>query len=307
MIWIKKGLLYVNREGHEWCKSHASFPFAFHLGEDQYRIYFAPRDSKGRSHITWIEVDVSKEPWQIVREVKRAVLSPGPPGTFDDNGAHGSCIIGTGNGLYLYYVGWNLGVSVPFRASIGLAVSEDGGLSFQKISQGPIMDRSIADPILLGTGYIIVQEGRWRMWYGSGSRWDITSNGPKHYYNIRHAWSEDGIRWETDGHVCIDYANQWEYAISRPSVLIDNDGYRMWYTFRGSKYISTYRIGYAESNDGLDWVRKDNHVGLDVSQDGWDSEMICYPFVFKHKGHTFMIYNGNGFGKTGFGYAEMEE
>ena len=75
----------------------------------------------------------------------------------------------------------------------------------------------------------------------------------------------------------------------------------MWYCHRGL----TYRIGYAESRDGIHWNRLDHLSGIDVSQDGWDSEMIEYPFVFDHKGKRYMLYAGNGFGKTGFGIAVL--
>ena len=43
-----------------------------------------------------------------------------------------------------------------------------------------------------------------------------------------------------------------------------------------------------------------------MSAEGWDSEMICYPYVFEHRGRFFMLYNGNGYGKTGFGVAVLE-
>ena len=76
----------------------------------------------------------------------------------------------------------------------------------------------------------------------------------------------------------------------------------MWYSCRGS----AYRIGYAESNDGLEWERKDEEAGIDVSQDGWDSEMIEYPCVFQHGGSWYMLYNGNGYGASGIGLAVLD-
>ena len=76
----------------------------------------------------------------------------------------------------------------------------------------------------------------------------------------------------------------------------------MWYCYA----IDNYRIGYAESEDGIAWERKDDEVGIDISESGWDSEMIEYPFVFEHKGRKHMLYNGNEYGKEGIGYAVME-
>ena len=82
----------------------------------------------------------------------------------------------------------------------------------------------------------------------------------------------------------------------------------MWYSYRGQPSITTYRIGYAESPDGVHWSRMDEKMhSLDVSEGGWDSEMICYPYVFDHKGKRYMLYNGNGYGKTGFGLAVLED
>jgi hypothetical protein len=76
----------------------------------------------------------------------------------------------------------------------------------------------------------------------------------------------------------------------------------MWYACRGE----TYRIGYAESADGLSWKRHDAQAGIDVSEEGWDSEMIAYPWVFDHGGRRYMLYNGNGYGETGIGLAVLD-
>jgi len=146
------------------------------------------------------------------------------------------------------------------------------------------------------------------MWYVSGERWLPHENGFRHFYNIKHRFSSDGIHWEPHVTVCIDFANDFEYAISRPYVLRDSNGlYRMWYSYRAQPTIASNRIGYAESNDGLKWRRMDDQVNLDVSAEGWDSEMVCYPCVFVHKDKLYMLYNGNGYGKSGFGLAVLEE
>ena len=129
-----------------------------------------------------------------------------------------------------------------------------------------------------------------------------------HNYHIKYAESSDGISWDRQGIVAIDYKDQLEYAISVPRVLKDPKGkFRMWFSSRASSSADSYRIRYAESVDGINWVRKDDEVGIDISEDGWDSEMICYPYVFDHDGKKYMLYNGNGYGKTGFGLAVLEE
>jgi hypothetical protein len=204
---------------------------------------------------------------------------------------------------YLYYIGWNLGVTVPFYNSIGLATSDDGGKTFEKLSQGPILGRDSCDPFFTGSSCVLVEDGIWRMWYLSCSHWEETADKPKHYYHIKYAESTDGAYWRRSGTVCIDYNSSDEYAISRPSVVRDDSLYRMWYSYRGD----SYRIGYAESTDGKSWERKDEEAGIDVSATGWDSEMIEYPFVFDHKGTRYMLYNGNGYGETGIGLAVLSK
>ena len=141
------------------------------------------------------------------------------------------------------------------------------------------------------------------MWYLSCTDWRMRNGKPEHRYHIKYAESKDGIIWNREGIVAIGYIDDSEYAISRPSVIRDQDCWRMWYSFRGNNY----RIGYAESQDGQKWTRLDHLAGISVSKTGWDSEMIEYPFVFDHKRERYMLYNGNGYGKTGFGLAILEK
>jgi hypothetical protein len=239
------------------------------------------------------------------------VLSLGKLGTFDDSGVMPSWIVDYKGLRYLYYIGWNKGLTVPYRNSIGLAISDDGK-TFVRRFDGPIMDRTIDEPYMSATPCVIIEAGIWRMWYLSGTGWKRHAGHPEPYYNIKYAESVDGILWKREGHVCIDFKSPFEGGIARPSVIKDGATYRMWYSYRGAVDYRTntsasYRIGYAESKDGLEWIRKDEEVGIDLSQEGWDSEMICYPFVKRLDGKLHMFYNGNGFGRSGIGYAVLEE
>lgn len=306
MKWIKKGQLLDPKE-IGWSKSHAALPFSLRLDSNRLRIFFSTRDEKSQSHTTWADCIIDEDNLKITEISKSPVLSPGGIGCFDDSGAMGSCIVRTKNELRLYYTGWNLGKTVPFRFSIGVSKNHDNdGNNFTKISNGPILDRNIYDPYLMASPYIIHSENKWEMWYVSGRHWVNLEQGLKHYYNIGYANSNDGINWNRNGTICINFENDHEYAIARPSVLIDKGIYRMWYCYRASKASETYRIGYAESLDGLAWTRMDERSGITVSEEGWDSEMICYPHVFKHNNRLFMLYNGNNYGATGFGYAVAE-
>ncbi|MGB1289156.1 MAG: hypothetical protein ACPG7F_21660, partial [Aggregatilineales bacterium] len=146
-------------------------------------------------------------------------------------------------------------------------------------------------------------DGLWRMWYTSCERWEMHNGNPRHYYHIRYAESRDGIHWQADGRVCIDFKDEHEYAIARPHVLKSDTGYEMWYSYRGD----AYRIGYATSDDGLSWTRHDDKAGIDVSDSDPDSEMLAYPVVFEHEGRRHMFYNGNGYGKSGICYAIWQD
>jgi len=300
MKWKKLGKVYCPTGKIEWMRSHAAVPVAERICDDMFRIFFSTRDSLNRSYIGFVIIDITK-PNQILNVSAAPVLSPGDLGEFDDSGAMATWLTRTANTNYLYYIGWNLGRTVPFRNSIGLAIGDSNG-HYVKYAKGPIVDRSILEPHFCASCCVLKENDCWRMWYLSCTGWSQENGIPKHRYHIKYAESNDGIYWRRDGLIAIDYANETEYAISRPSVIHDNDNWKMWYSFRGH----AYRIGYAESKDGMHWIRNDHLAGIDVSISGWDSEMIEYPFVFDHKGQRFMLYNGNGYGQTGFGLAVME-
>jgi hypothetical protein len=265
--------------------------------DDAVRLYFSARDEAGRS-VTGSAVLDPDRPHAI--EYGPALLLPGPLGAFDDSGAMGACLASHEGRQHLYYIGWSRGVSVPFYTFIGCAAGTDEG--FERVSEAPVVERGPHDPYLATSPWVLVEDGRWRLWYASGVRWEARNDGPKHFYNIRYAESEDGISWHRDGRVCIDFL-QGEHALARPCVVRTREGYRMWYSRRGD----AYRIGYAESADGLAWERRDADAGIDVSPEGWDSEMIEYPCVFEHNGRWFMLYNGNGYGATGIGLAVLDD
>lgn len=301
MRWVKQGLIFNANNTKGWMKTHAAVPFADWLYDDYYRIYFSTRDSYNRSHTAYFEIDL-KNTSRISHMSEDPVISPGELGAFDDSGAMGSCLVHYSNKRFLYYIGWNIGVTVPYWNSIGLAISDDNK-KFTKIAKGPIIDRNMLEPYFSASNYVIIEDNVWKMWYLSCDRWIIFNNKPRPYYNIKYAESKDGINWERKGIVCINFKNENEWAISRPCVIKEKNSYKMWYSYSGEL---PYRIGYAESKDGIKWTRMDEETGINVSESGWDSESIEYPFVFEHEGTKHLLYCGNGFGKTGFGYAILE-
>lgn len=298
MGWEKKGLIFSPKGQYPWVITHGMLPVADKINDDLYRIYFSGRDVSNRSRIGYIEININ-DPDKILYLSEYPALDLGKLGTFDDNGVSPTWIVNHDNKKYLYYFGWNKGSSVRAAEVSGLVISEDGGKTFKRQSAAPIIDRTNAEPYtILVISCILIENGRWRMWYDSADEW--TSNDlPK--YNIKYAESTDGIRWQRAGLVSVDYMYPGESRVSRASIVKEDGIYKMWYCYAiGS---GGYKMGYAESEDGFKFVRMDDKVGIDVSEKGWDSEMICYPYVFQHEGKKIMLYCGNGYGKTGFGYA----
>ena len=300
MKWVKKGLIFEPLEAAAWMITHAAIPFAERRDDDLFRVYFCSRDRKNRAQIGYFEIDITN-PRAALRISDTPVIGLGKLGSFDESGVTTSWIVSWHGKQYQYYTGWSLGVTVPFYFYIGLAISEDRGGRFYKVSEAPVLERNQIDPYLTASPCVLIENDIWKMWYVSATHWEMANNKPKHYYYIKYAESDDGMSWKRKGIVCIDYKDQYEYAIARPCVIKDGKIYKMWYTYRGK----SYRIGYAESSDGTHWERKDEEVGIDVSKSGWDSEMIAYSFVFDHKGKRYMLYNGNGYGKTGIGLAVL--
>lgn len=281
-------------------RSYAAVPIAEHVSDDLFRIYFSSRDTLNRSNTGYIVIDITN-PGKILEVSISPVLSPGNLGEFDDSGAMATWLAKKNGSRFLYYIGWNLGVTVPFRNSIGLAISNADNY-YVRYANGPILDRSMEEPHFCASCCVLPGDDYWRMWYLSCTGWSLENGKPQHRYHIKYAESDDGIHWRRNGVVAIDYTDENEYAISRPSVIRETDCWKMWYSYRGQ----AYRIGYAESEDGTHWSRRDMLAGIDVSTSGWDSEMVEYPFVFDHKGQRYMLYNGNGYGRTGFGLAVLE-
>jgi hypothetical protein len=298
--WRKLGVVQVDTTGASWAATHVALPSIDASADGATRLYFSVRDSGSKSRIARAELAFdglvpsgSIEP--------TPVLDLGSLGAFDDSGVTNSCLVIHRERQYLYYTGWALGVSVPFYLHAGLAISDDGGRSFHRVSQAPVLERNAVDPYLTASPWVLVDNGVWRMWYVSATEWKPTASGPTHHYHVRYAESADGVNWARTGHVCLDFATSEEHAFGRPCVVRDDDGiYRMWYSVRGA----AYRIGYAESRDGLAWSRMDDRAGIDVSSEGWDSQMIEYPVVFDREGRRLMLYNGNDYGRTGVGLAE---
>jgi len=288
------GHIFNSEQQYDWMYSHAANPTPVHLAGETYRIFFSCRDPNNRSHVAFLDYNMNLR--KIERVCERPLLTPGPKGYFDDCGISPGCIVKDDLGKYwLYYMGWNLMVTVPFLNTIGLAIG-DSLDAFEKYNGTPIIDRNPLDPISVSYPWVIKEDDRWRMWYGSMDSWATEEFEMQHFFS--HAYSNDGKHWHPTGRISMPRTHQ-EYAFTRPCVLKDGDIYKMWFTVRGEEYV----IGYAESADGFEWRRGEN--ALVGSGEGWDSDSASYASVFDHDGSRYMLYAGNKYGKTGFGIAVL--
>lgn len=300
MKWEKRGHIFSPMGQYNWVQTHGMLPVADNIGNDLFRIYFSGRDVSNRSRIGYIEIDIN-DPGKILYLSELPVLDLGKLGCFDDNGVTPTWMVTHDDKKFLYYFGWNKGSTVRAAEVSGLAISTDGGKTFERYSEAPIIDRTNMEPYtILVISCIVIEGGVWRMWYDSADEW-TNKELPK--YNIKYAESIDGIHWKREGLISVDYMYPGESRVSRASVVKEGGLYKMWYCYAIES--GGYKMGYAESDDGFRFYRRDHNVGIDLSATGWDSEMICYPYVFQHKGQTYMLYCGNGYGRTGFGYATL--
>ncbi|HLZ98102.1 MAG TPA: hypothetical protein VKP66_09120 [Steroidobacteraceae bacterium] len=299
MAWRRLGHVYAPRGERDFLVSHASVPFAERLDGTQVRIWFSPRDADNRSHIAWLVLDLAR-PQQILDMAASASLGTGPLGAFDDCGAMMSWLTEHG-GRRLYYIGWNTRGTVPFHVSIGMAEQASDGTWVRR--PGPLLDRSLDDPWFCSNPCVLIESGAWRMWYLSGLGWEDVDGRASPSYQICEARSDDGLQWTARGRIAVPLEGD-EFAIARPAVLATPAGYLMWFSVRTRH--RPYRLGAARSEDGRVWTRAAELAELSPAAQGWDSEMIAYPHVFEHAGERWMLYCGNGFGRTGFGLAIWE-
>ena len=296
--WTKLGLLVGPDPKIEWLAGGSGPCCAIANINDAsiVDLYISGRDSQNRSRLGLVRFSLESE--TVVDISEPPVLPLGTRGTFDENGTSYPSVVRDGCQLLMYYTGWIKGVHVPWYNDLGLATSLNG-LSFERISRAPAIPRGDLDHIGIGSSCVLRDGDSWHMWYTRFDRWGTSPQDHPHYYNIKHAHSEDGVVWFLDTAVCIDFRDSSEYAVAKPCVLKVGGRFVMWYSHRGV----SYRAGLAVSDDGLHWTRMDKHVGIDVSVTGWDSEMLCYPHVFDAGENFYMFYNGNKYGVEGLGVA----
>jgi hypothetical protein len=317
MKWKKLGKIFdpTIHPDFLYFKGFAQSPQTLEL-EDRIRIYFSIRkaDESGKflSHISFVDYD--KEFKNIINVSTKPVIELGELGAFDEHGIFPISPLQYKKKIYAYTCGWSRRVSVSVETSTGLAMSHDGGDTFNKIGQGPVFSSSLHDPFLVGDSFVRVYDDVFHMWYIYGTKWTKfeNENAADRVYKIAHAISSDGLNWKRDGKAIIPDKLNPDECQALPSVLYWNNRYHMFFCYRHATGFRNnkdrgYRVGYAFSDDLDRWYRDDDFGGLEISENDWDSDMLCYPHIFQVNNKVYLLYNGNEFGKYGFGLAILEQ
>ncbi len=298
MKWIKLGKIFECEAINEDLLTHASNPLAVHLNDDVFRVFFSGRNIQNKSSVGFVDIDIFTK--DIKNISKETTFKYGDDNSFYSHGVSIGNMYTVGDRNYILFMGWQQKEGAHWRGDIGRLKLDKKILLSLNPSTEFMVSNGDGESISLSYPWVIYDEGIYKMWYGTAESWN-SKNGEMTTV-FKYATSIDGYNWKKYGTVIPSELGVCQ-AFSRPSVIKDAHGYHMWFSYRSGDGTK-YRIGYAHSIDGLAWDRKADS-GIDVSENGWDSEMICYPFVFEHKGKRYMLYNGNDYGKTGFGLAVM--
>jgi hypothetical protein len=303
MNWIKKGLLFNSNQNSSWINTGAMIPTPVILKDHTIRIFLTFLDREGIGRTGFIDID--PDDFSNIKKISKSpVFEIGEPGTFDESGVLTCSVVETESGdYYFYYAGFELGTKIRYRLLTGLAIT-DNYFNLKNKFKAPVLERSEDELFFRGGPFVLRTKSGYKMWYVGGSDWINIKGKQMPVYEILYAESEDGINWPSKGIKCITINSDIEHGFGRPYVIIENNTYKMFYSIRVVE--KGYRLGYAESKDGINWIRQDDKINLDVSNSGFDSNMICYSAVIKIKNNLIMFYNGNDFGKTGLGYAVLK-
>ena len=302
MKWKKRGLVFNPRGMFSWAEDTALTPTPLLVDEETIRIYAGFRDREGACRIGFVDLDAA-DSLKIKRVSESPVLDIGEPGSFDDNGVILGDVIRHDRTILMDYVGFQLVRKVKFLAFTGLAISTDGE-HFERVGKVPVLDRADGARFIRAVHSVMMENGKWRVWFAAGDGWEILGGKPFPRYNIRCLEADSATELRGNGRLCIDVRGD-EYRIGRPRVYRIGGRYVMFYT-RGTTQ-GGYLAGMAVSDDGLTWTRRDEDIGIGLSDSGWDSRHLCYPALIEHGGRVLMFYNGNDMGKEGVGCAELDD
>jgi len=312
--WQKQGRVFnpADIKNRAWLNEFAQAPSVL-IFDDVVRVYFScrpPANENGQyvSYSAFVDLN-RKNLFEIKRVSESPILNLGELGTFDEFGTYPVSVIKHADEVRAYYGGWTRCESVPFNVAIGYGVSKNGGETFEKSGDGPILSYSLDEPFILSGPKIRKFNNQWYLFYIAGKKWILDNGKPEPVYKIRMATSDDGLNWVKHNKDLIDTKVEENEAQASPDVFFHEGKYHMFFCYRYSADYrgknNGYRIGYASSDDLINWTRDDEKAGIDISVEGWDSEMVSYPHVFELDGDVYIFYLGNQVGRFGFGLAKL--
>jgi hypothetical protein len=304
MRWRKRGLIFHRDQLPDWAASSALQPTPLARSrEGTARVYCGFRDADGRSRVGTVDIAWAGDGLTVTGVGDKPALDVGAPGAFDQDGVVPSAVCERDGEIWLYYAGYRRGdAHTRFTVFGGTAVSRDGGLRFMRLDTSPTLGPSREARLFRVVHSILPHPEGWQAWYGAGSQFVSGETKTLPVYDIRHCVSRDGRTFPDSGVVCIA-PGPGEHRVGRPNVLPAADGYRMFYG-AGTESIP-YVLRLAASADGIQWRDRSDELGLTRGPDAWDSEMMAYPAFVELAGHGCLLYNGNGYGRDGFGWAEL--
>ena len=315
MKWQKLGKIFdfETSDFKDRYISHAQSPQALVLN-DRVRVFFSTRksDQEGMflSHVQYVDYDLDFK--KIISQSVHEVIPLGNLGCFDEHGIFPLSPVKIGSKVYGYTNGISRRVSVAVETAVGLAISDDDGKTFKKIGDGPVLGPSTHEPFLVGDPFVRKFDDDFHIFYLYGAKWsEETKDHPsERVYKIGHAESADGISWQKTGRQLIEDKIDENECQALPTVIKIDGLYHMYFCYRHmigfrDEPGKGYRLGSAYSSDLINWRRDDSNAGIDLSESGWDSQMMCYPNIFECQGNVYLIYNGNDFGSDGFGLAKL--
>ncbi|QRN55617.1 hypothetical protein [Dyella caseinilytica] len=302
LAWNKRGLVFETARYAvgSWMQHSALTPTPYRIDEETIRVYAGFRDAEGISRIGYVDVR-AEDPTAVVGVSAEPVLDIGRGGCFDDNGMILGDVVDAPGGLHMFYVGFQRVARAKFLAFTGLAISTDGGNHFQRMQETPILDRGPGRSTIAAVHSVMRENGRWRLWYVVGDDWEDIHGQPYPRYHIRYVETDDLGAIPREDHVCLLPRGK-EYRIGRPRVYRIGGKYVMYFTC--GRITGEYFPGFACSDDGIYWERRDESLGISLSSTGWDSRTLCYPALIRQRDKLLMFYNGNDMGVDGFGVAE---
>jgi predicted GH43/DUF377 family glycosyl hydrolase len=237
--------------------------------------------------------------WDWEKYSGNPVLSPGQSDSWENYGVYAPFVLKHGDTLKMWYTG-SKGYDVQ---QIGYAISFDG-INWQKYQHNPVLKVGAPgswDSRYVGYSEIIIIDNTYHMWYGGHDDFSNPS------FQIGYATSPDGINWtKYAGNPVFPLGDteEWESAtLAGGSIFFDGDTFHLWYGGCNNTDFINSRIGYATSQDGINWEKHPDNP-IFYGSGSWDSVSITVPCVIVDTSGYKMWYQGyDGSDQGRIGYA----